>query len=75
MKQAIWEAASKAGMIKISKRGTGTKVWFNGECKEKRRKVWQSLKRYTNTGCAIEKENLKAKRKILKAICERNRKE
>ena len=75
MKQAIWEAARKAGMIKISKRGKGTKVWFNGECKEQRRKVWQSLKRYTSTGSAIEKENLKAERKILKAICERNRKE
>ena len=62
MKQAIWKAARKAGMITISKREKGTKVWFNGECKEQRRKVWQSLKRYISMGSAIEKENLKAER-------------
>ena len=52
IKQAIWEAARKAGIINISRRGKDTKVWFNGQCKEQRIKVWQRLK--TITGNTIE---------------------
>lgn len=46
MREAIWNAAGKMGMVKTVKSKNFNGGWFNGDCKEQRRIVWYSLKKF-----------------------------
>lgn len=77
VKEVVWTAADRAGMLKIKKQGSdGHRGWFDQECKKSRKETWQKLKTYLKEVKSPEKrQEWTRARAGYKVLCRKKRDE
>lgn len=75
LKEAVWSAAEKTGMVKKERRGGNSGGWLDPKYKEQRKKVWKRLKEFLKDKESEKRKELIIERKKLREIYKANKKD
>lgn len=75
LKETIWTAAEKAGLVKTALRGGKNEIWLSEEEKLQKKKVWACLKKYLKNKTDRNRIALADERKEWREIIEKKQKE